>query len=83
MKKQHSGWMSPLMGGLISLAMGISALWVAFYADEISGGLPLLSIETNTVLGRIVFTAGGILCIWISTIAFRELWTALRAGKAK
>lgn len=83
MNKNQSNWISPFLGWFISLSLGCTGIGVAIWGEEISGGLPFLGSETNTLIGRVVFAAGGLLCIWISTIAFRELRLVLRKRSPK
>lgn len=83
MDKKQSHWISPLLGGLISFSLGVTGIWIGVQGGEISGGIPFIPAETNNLIGRILFAAGGLLCIWISTIAFRELWSVLREDPEK
>jgi hypothetical protein len=70
------------MGGLISFSLGATGIWIGIQGGEISGGIPFLPAETNNLIGRIVFAGGGLLCLWISSIAFRELWSVFRKSSS-
>ena len=62
-----------LLGAILMGSMGAIGLWIGLWgeADGMSGGLAFLSREANARLGRVVFAAGGGLCL---LIALAVLW---------
>ena len=62
------------LAGMILAIMAIIGFWIAFAGDaeRISGGMPFLSEDTNSFLGKVIFGAGGALCAWLCYQAIRE-----------
>lgn len=56
------GWGAAMV---ILACASVGGLWVGLFADpaDISGGMPLISAEANTRIGRTAFTVGGLLCL--------------------
>ena len=65
-----------LLAGILCLSFGLIGAWVAFYApaEGFSGGLPLVSNDTNIVIGRWVFGIGSLMCFAISAWAFKRFY---------
>lgn len=61
-KNATLGWVIAM---LILACTGSAALWIGVFADakDISGGIPLIPQAINTLIGRVVFTLSGILCL--------------------
>lgn len=80
-KKEHdhnykpTKWRS-LLGGVICLSLSIIGFWVAFYGEDIQGGIPFIAEVANQLIGRIVFGFGAVITGLISIVAFRELFTS-------
>lgn len=78
-KKEHdhnykpAKWRS-LLGGVICLSLSIIGFWVAFYGEDIQGGIPFIAAATNQVIGRIVFGFGAVITGLLAVVAFRELF---------
>ena len=62
-----------LLAAVLCLMFAAVALWVALFGagEQFSGGLPFVSNETNTGIGRWVFGFGGIVCLGIAGLALR------------
>lgn len=77
-KKEHdyktkpAKWRS-LVGGVICLGLSIIGFWVAFYGEDIQGGIPFITEAANQVIGRVVFGIGALIIGLLSVVAFREL----------
>jgi hypothetical protein len=56
------GWAAAMV---ILACAGLAGLWIGLFADpaEIGGGVPFISAEANTRVGRTAFTLGGLLCL--------------------
>jgi hypothetical protein len=65
-----AGWAVAM---LFLAGSGCAALWVGLWADPsgISGGLPLISDQANTRIGRVVFTLGGVGCLALLVVGLR------------
>jgi len=64
------------LGGLTVIASLMTvAFWVAFNApaEQIQGGIPLLSAETNGRIGKLLFGFGGFLCLALLVYGLRRL----------
>lgn len=61
-KNTTLGWVVAM---LILACMGGMALWIGVFAEaeDIIGGIPMLPRPINTLIGRVVFTLSGILCL--------------------
>lgn len=78
-KKQHNHNYKPtkwrsFLGGVICLALSIIGFWIAFYGEDIQGGIPFIAEAANQVIGRIVFGGGAVVTGWLAVVAFRELF---------
>ncbi|MBO6793652.1 MAG: hypothetical protein JJ895_07065 [Balneolaceae bacterium] len=62
-----------LLASILIALMGSIGAWVALFgdADQMSGGINLLSDAGNITLGRIVFGFGALVCYGIAIHAFR------------
>ena len=69
-KNATLGWMIAM---LILACMGVTALWIGVFAEakDISGGIPVIPQAINTLIGRVVFTLSGILCLVVLVWAVR------------
>ena len=69
---EHSKW-NNLLAGILILSMGSIGGWIAFFGanGNFSGGIALLSEESNTSLARWVFGFGAIVCFAIAFHAFQ------------
>ena len=69
----HS-WANDLLAGVLCLLFGITGTWVSLFSSSegFSGGSPLLSDESNVMLGRWLFGIGALICFAISAYAFRR-----------
>ena len=69
----HS-WTNDLLAGVLCLLFGITGTWVSLFSSSegFSGGSPLLSDESNVMLGRWLFGIGALMCFAISAYAFRR-----------
>ena len=69
----HS-WANDLLAGVLCLLFGITGTWVSLFSSSegFSGGSPLLSDESNVMLGRWLFGIGALMCFAISAYAFRR-----------
>lgn len=65
-----AGWVVAM---LFLAGSGCMGLWVGLWADPsgTSGGLPLISDQTNTRIGRVVFTVGGLVCLVLLVLGLR------------
>lgn len=75
-QKQHNKpakWRS-FLGGVICLSLSIIGFWVAFYGDDIQGGIPFIAEAANQVIGRIVFGIGAVITGLLTIVAFKELF---------
>ena len=72
----HHSRVNDLLAAILCMTFGIIGAWVAIYgaSEGFSGGLPLLSNETNTRLARGVFGLGSLLCFAMSSWAFRRFF---------
>jgi hypothetical protein len=64
------------LGGLtVVTSLMTVAFWVAFNApaEEIQGGIPFLSAETNGRIGKVLFGFGGFLCLALLLHGLRRL----------
>lgn len=71
-KNKTTKWRS-LLGGVVCLGLSIIGFWVAFYGEDIQGGIPFIADAANQVIGRIVFGIGALITGLLSVVAFREL----------
>jgi uncharacterized membrane protein YphA (DoxX/SURF4 family) len=71
-----------LLAAILCLMFGLIGAWVAFRApsEGFSGGLPLISNDTNIAIGRWVFGIGSLMCLAISAWAFKRFY---RAGNSE
>lgn len=77
-KKEHEHKTKPakwrsLLGGVICLSLSIIGFWVAFYGEDIQGGIPFIAEVTNQMIGRTVFGFGALITGLLAVVAFREL----------
>lgn len=75
----HS-WANDLLAGILCLLFGIMGTWVSLFSSSegFSGGVPLLSPESNVTLGRWMFGIGALLSFAISAYAFRRAYQSSR-----
>ena len=61
------------LASLICFFFAAVGLWVALFSptEEISGGLPFLSQQTNTMIGRWVFAGGAMISLALAWYAAR------------
>ena len=61
----------------------VIGVWVAVFGDaaHFSGGIPLLSRETNAVLARAAFGLGAVLILGMLVMALRQLLRAFAASR--
>jgi hypothetical protein len=78
---QKSIW-SHLFAGLILLSFAAVGAWVALFgaADGFSGGIPMLSHETNTKVARGVFGFGSFCCLLLFVYAVRQIFVKKTEG---
>jgi len=76
---EHS-WANDLLAGILGLLFGIVFTWVSLFSpgEGFSGGVPLLSGESNVTLGRWMFGIGALMCFAVSGYAFRRAAQSLR-----
>ena len=69
-----------VLGNLIVIAFAAVGAWVALYgpSEQFSGGLPLVSDETNVGIARVFFGVGSILCLLMLIPGLRYLLKAIR-----
>ncbi|MDR9364657.1 MAG: hypothetical protein RI575_04935 [Balneolaceae bacterium] len=72
-KTKPPKWRS-FLGGVICLVLSIVGFWVAFYGEDIQGGIPFIVEAANQVIGRVVFGFGAVITGFLSVVAFRELF---------
>lgn len=62
------------LAGVLLLIFGLIGLWVSFFSSSegFSGGLLLLSRESNVALGRWIFGFGSLISFALSVYAFRR-----------
>jgi hypothetical protein len=65
-----------LLAAILCLSFGLIGAWVALYApsEGFSGGFPLISKDTNIVIGRWVFGIGSLMCFAISAWAIKRFY---------
>jgi hypothetical protein len=65
-----------LLAAILCMTFGIIGAWVSIFgaSEGFSGGLPLISDETNTRLARAAFGLGALLCFAISAWAFKRYY---------
>lgn len=70
---QH-GRINDILAALILLSFALVGAWVSLFspAEGFSGGLPLLSRETNRLLGRVIFGLGALLSFSLFVYALRR-----------
>ncbi len=77
-KKEHdknykpAKWRS-FLGGVICLSLSLIGFWVAFYGEDIQGGIPFIAETANQVIGKVVFGTGALITGLLAIVAFREL----------
>ncbi|MCG2587159.1 hypothetical protein [Rhodohalobacter sulfatireducens] len=74
-KTKPPKWRS-FLGGVICLGLSIVGFWVAFYGEDIQGGIPFIAEAANQVIGRVVFGIGAVITGLLAIVAFRELVTS-------
>jgi len=59
---------------IICLSFAVLGAWVALFSAEgsISGGIPFLSRESNSVFGRWVFGAGAVISLLVAWMALKQ-----------
>lgn len=69
----HS-WANDLLAGILCLLFGIMGTWVSVFSSSagFSGGVSLLSDESNVTLGRWMFGIGALMSFAVSAYAFRR-----------
>ena len=69
----HS-WANDLLAGVLCLLFGIMGAWVSLFSSSegFSGGVPLLSNDSNVTLGRWMFGLGAIISFAVAAYAFRR-----------
>lgn len=75
----HS-WANDLLAGILCLLFGIMGAWVSLFSasEGFSGGILLLSHESNVTLGRWMFGIGALISFAISAYAFRRAFQSSR-----
>ena len=70
----HNKRVNDVLAGIVCLGFAAVGAWVSLVAppEGISGGIPFLSRETNTALGRGVFGLGAIMSLMVAVYAFRR-----------
>ena len=78
---QQSPW-SHLFASLILLSFAATGAWVALFgsADGFSGGIPMLSHETNTKVARGMFGFGSVCCLLLFVYAVRQIFVKKTKG---
>lgn len=71
---------SDMLAAILCLLFGIVGTWVSLLSpsEGFSGGIPLLSQESNVTLGRWMFGGGAVICFAISAYAFRRAFQSSR-----
>lgn len=71
---------SDMLAAILCLLFGIVGAWVSLLSpsEGFSGGIPLLSQESNVTLGRWMFGGGAVICFAISAYAFRRAFQSSR-----
>jgi hypothetical protein len=66
-----------LCAALLLLAMGSIGTWVALFGQSasFSGGVPLISHQSNVTVDRVVFAAGALISFALSAVAMRRLFS--------
>lgn len=69
------------LAGVLLLIFGLIGLWVSFFSSSegFSGGLLLLSRESNVALGRWIFGFGSLISFALSVYAFRRALRGLKS----
>lgn len=73
-------WANDLLAGILGLLFGIVFTWISLLSpsEGFSGGVPLLSGESNLTLGRWMFGIGALMGFAVSAYAFRRAAQSLR-----
>ena len=73
--------MNNLLAFVLILCFGVIGGYVALYGESgsFSGGIPLISRETNISIGRIVFGFGSIVCFLISLIPISQFFKQMKS----
>jgi hypothetical protein len=73
-------WANDLLAGILTLLFGIMGTWTSLFSpsEGFSGGIALLSDESNVTLGRWMFGIGALMCFAVSAYAFRRAAQSLR-----
>ena len=76
----QSGWSDALAAILLASFAAVGG-WVSVFGESeyISGGLPLVSRETNIIIARCVFGAGAVVCLLLLRIAMKRAVARLSA----
>jgi hypothetical protein len=69
---------SSLAGGLICTVLAVLGFYAAFFAREISGGVPFIPADLNQAFARFLFGAGALFLSLLAVYAFREAYILLR-----
>ena len=74
---RHHQTANALLATFLCLAFAAIGAWIALFApiDEISGGLPFLSHETNGRIGKGMFGLGALVSLFIAWVAWRDFLT--------
>ncbi|TVR14765.1 MAG: hypothetical protein EA391_12085 [Balneolaceae bacterium] len=72
---------SSILGALLCFGLSILGLYVALFGNKLSGGVPFLPDEVNTLMGRITFGSGALFTFWLFTYALREFLRKVRTEK--
>ena len=59
-------------GGLISLSMAATAIYISVFGSELQGGIIFISAAANNMIGRIIFGVSGLFLLLLAYIAFYE-----------
>jgi hypothetical protein len=64
----------PLIGAIVCTALSATGFYVAFGADNLHCGIPLIPDAWNQTAGRFAFGAGALITGALAVYAFRELF---------
>lgn len=76
-QRNRNKWRA-LAGGLISLSMAVTAIYISLFGAELHGGLIFISAAANNLIGRIIFGASGLFLLLLASFAFYEFKTLIR-----
>lgn len=60
------------IGGMICAVLSLTAFYIVFFGDQLTGGIPLIPESANQLIGKTFFFGGAVFTGLLALLAFKE-----------